>query len=139
MSLSKPHPLWKTCGDNSFEVSKAIIQAKFLSGRYRTDKLLGHFNKTDGVCCLCSSGAPGTLEHLILLCPSLEHCRQNQFEGLKHNRISDISRDLIISTYKTSVPNFMQLLLDCSSYPPVIQASQEYGNNILNELFKSLY
>ena len=40
MSLSKPHPLWKTCGDNSFEVSKAIIQAKFHSGRYRTDKLL---------------------------------------------------------------------------------------------------
>ena len=40
MSLLQPHPLYSTCGDNSFEVSKALVQARMLSGRYRTDKLL---------------------------------------------------------------------------------------------------
>ena len=37
MSLTKPHPLFISCHNNSYEVCKAIIQAKMLSGRYRTD------------------------------------------------------------------------------------------------------
>ena len=45
MSLVKPHPLWTTCGANSYETNKACIQAKYLSGRFRTDKLLSHFSK----------------------------------------------------------------------------------------------
>ena len=39
MSLTQTHPMFTSCGSNSYEVSKAIIQAKMLSGRYRTDKL----------------------------------------------------------------------------------------------------
>ena len=45
MSLARTHPIWSTCGSNSFEVSKAIIQARMLSARYRTDKRLSYFNK----------------------------------------------------------------------------------------------
>ena len=33
MSLSKPHPIWTTAGSNPHEVSKAVQQARFLSGR----------------------------------------------------------------------------------------------------------
>ena len=43
MSLLVPHPIWSTCGSNPYEISKAIIQAKMLSGRYRSDRLLRHF------------------------------------------------------------------------------------------------
>jgi hypothetical protein len=32
MSLTKPHPIWTTAGSNPYEVSKAIQQARFLSG-----------------------------------------------------------------------------------------------------------
>ena len=54
MSLLQPHPLYSTCGDNSFEVSKALVQARMLSGRYRTDKLLSYFDKhEDQRCRLC--------------------------------------------------------------------------------------
>ena len=67
MSLSSPHPLWTTCQDNSFECSKAIIQAKLLSGRYRSDSLLRHFDKTlTGDCSLCQD-SDGSIEHLIYL------------------------------------------------------------------------
>ena len=31
MSLSKPHPIWTTCGSNLFEIHKAVVQAKMLS------------------------------------------------------------------------------------------------------------
>ena len=34
MSLTKPHPIWSTTGSNPYEISKAIQQARFLSGRY---------------------------------------------------------------------------------------------------------
>ena len=34
-SLSKPHPVWLTAGENPYEVEKACIQARMLSGRYR--------------------------------------------------------------------------------------------------------
>ena len=47
MSLTVPHPLWTTCEGNPFEIAKAIVQAKLLSGRYRTDKLLKHFSKNN--------------------------------------------------------------------------------------------
>ena len=43
MSLSKPHLIWTTCDNNSYELNKACIQAKYLSGRFRTEKLLSHF------------------------------------------------------------------------------------------------
>ena len=45
MSLQKPHPIWTTCGNNSYEVAKAIIQAKFLSGRYRSESLNAIFQE----------------------------------------------------------------------------------------------
>ena len=134
MSLLQPH--YSTCGDNSFEVSKAIVQAKFLSGRYRTDKLLGHFNYTNGNCSLCSTGVPGSLEHLLVLCPALDKCRQNQFESLKHKPISDTAKAIILEASQGSVFEFVQVLLDCSSVPTVIKARHEFGNNILNEIFR---
>ena len=39
MSLTTPHLIWSTCGSNPYEVHKAVIQAKIISGRYVTDKL----------------------------------------------------------------------------------------------------
>ena len=43
MSLASPHPLWLTAG-SPFEVSKAVIIARMLSGRYRTDKLMSKWS-----------------------------------------------------------------------------------------------
>ena len=33
-TLSSPHPIWSSAGSSSYEVSKATIQARMLSGRY---------------------------------------------------------------------------------------------------------
>ena len=65
MSLQITHPLWTSCGSNSYEICKAIIQAKMLSGRYRTDQLLRHFSDNDGLCALCHQNIPGSIEHLV--------------------------------------------------------------------------
>ena len=52
MHLTKPHPIWTTAGSNPYEVTKAIQQARFLSGRYRSAKLMRHWasNNKDGFC-----------------------------------------------------------------------------------------
>ena len=78
MSLCKPHLIWTTCGSNPYEINKAVIQARMLSGRYVTDQLSRHWtdNKT-GVCSLptCTGQEIGSLEHLLLFCPALSETR----------------------------------------------------------------
>ena len=69
MSLKTPHLIWKTVGSNPYEVSKAIQQARFLSGRYRSAYLERHFSKNrDGICINCNSGESETIEHILISC-----------------------------------------------------------------------
>ena len=66
MSLDCPHPIYQTCGSNSYEICKAIVQAKMVSGRYRTDRLVRHFYPdSDGNCSICPENVPGTIEHIL--------------------------------------------------------------------------
>ena len=134
MSLSTPHPIWTTCEGNSFEIAKALIAAKFLSGRYRTDKLLKHFSKDNtGNCSLCNE-VEGSLEHLLVVCPVLAQCRQNLL--VSTDSYSEKTREIISNSYNKSVEDFVQLLLDCSVKSEVIKACQTNENFVLHELFK---
>ena len=75
MSLSHPHPIWTTAGSSSYEVRKATVQARMLSGRYRTCWLRRHWSgDPTGVCKVpgCSGDVPGTLVHIVTgECPGL--------------------------------------------------------------------
>ena len=137
MSLTTTHPLWTTCASNSFELSKAVIQAKLLSGRYRSDRLLRHFSKDqDGFCKICSLNCEGTIEHLLVECVALSEHRQQQFHALKErDDISEVSKELIHIFSQKGTTDFTQLLLDCSVIPEVISASQ-IDISILHEIFK---
>ena len=136
MSLLRPHPLYTSCGENSYEVSKCIIQARLLSGRYRSDKLLSHFDKSsDHRCRLCLSET-GDIEHLLVNCSALSEVRTTQFQAMNsRNEISQFSVDIILTTWEKSVNDFVQLLLDCSVIPEVIRATQN-GQNVMQEIFK---
>ena len=84
LSLKKTHPIWTTCGNNSYEVSKAIIQARLLSGRYRSDELLSHFLPGNSpTCSICTSQSVGSIEHLLLECPALYNTRSRQLHHLE--------------------------------------------------------
>ena len=79
MSLSSPHPLWTTA-KSPFEVRKAVITARMLSGRYRTDRLMRHWSRSnpEGFCRLPGChGKDGTLLHILLHCPALAETRAN--------------------------------------------------------------
>ena len=76
MSLLAPHPLWLTARSSSYEVIKATVQAKMLSGRYRTEKLCSHWsNNKSGYCLSGCSSQVEDLSHILLDCPSLSKTR----------------------------------------------------------------
>ena len=71
-SLVRPHPLLSTPGSNPHEVSKAVVQCKMKSGRYRTSLLARHWSPTNpnGYCPAPTyQGIPETLQHLLINCP----------------------------------------------------------------------
>ena len=75
-SLVKPHPIWTFSRGNPYEVEKACVQARMISGRYRTCWLSRHWSgDLSGMCslplCRETAPTPGTLHHIIFDCPDL--------------------------------------------------------------------
>ena len=138
--MAKPHPLWLTCGSNPFEVNKAVIQARMLSGRYITDKLARHWSQNDvGHCSLptCSSKAVGSLEHFLLSCPALQETRNKMMKlcnevSQKNDVVKSITQLVFNDPHQKTR---MQFLLDCSSMPEVIQLTQTNNQEVLEQLF----
>ena len=80
-SLVRPHPIWQSAGNNPYEIRKATIQAKLLSGRYRSCWLSRHWSgNASGDCllphCHMTCPTPGTIEHLLLQCEDLDPPRK---------------------------------------------------------------
>ena len=139
MSLTRPHTLWSSCGSNPFEVHKAVVQAKMLSGTYITDKLARHRTPNSlGLCSIpgCTGQDVGSLEHILLTCPALSESR-NKIVKLCHTVADehvDIKNILHHSLNQTT-SKVVQFLLDCSSLPQVILLKQKHETNIINRLF----
>ena len=140
MTLSKPHPLWTTCGGNSYELNKASIQAKYLSGRFRTEKLLSHFSSTNSKFCQLHpvTETIGDIAHHLVLCPWLQDRREALFEYWDHISSDNPPARDILKSFQSAAPNlFLQFVLDCSVLPQIIEATQAHGNIILTTLFKA--
>ena len=141
MSLVNPHPLWSSCTSNPFEVNKAIVQARMLSGRYPTDQLTRHWNQRNkaGLCLLegCSGQTLGTLQHILLECPALCSTRQNLI-GLLHKTacMYPLVADVLYKSFYTPDQSLtMQFLLDCTVLPAVVTLVQANGGELLHQLF----
>ena len=79
MSLSSPHPMFTTCGSNSFETNKSTCQAALISGRFKTDLLARHWvqENPEGHCVICPNlGLQDTLEHFLITCNTLMPTRE---------------------------------------------------------------
>ena len=142
MSLVKPHPLLVTAGASPYEVSKARVQALFLSGRYRTEQLCRHWSSnSDGHCLLPSCSGLGVnedLEHILLKCGSLASTRERLCSfTLKYVKsLPPMLCSTLLTLTSPDHPQFCQFLLDCSVIPQVISLAQAMGENILHHLFK---
>ena len=142
MSLSSSHPLFTTCGNSPYQVAKATIQARYLSGRAKVEALTRHWDNTnkEGICPLCKFIEPtlGTLEHLLLSggCPALTDARLMMLSFLQAYMVSRPYLLPIMQAYWDTEENLtMQLLLDCSVLPDIIRMSQESSFPVLKDIF----
>ena len=134
-SLTTPHHIWSTAGSNPYEAQKAVIQARMLSGRYRTEYLRCHWSQnTDGYCDLspCNQySIVGTLEHQLLDCEALAPSRRGVMD--LWDRTLAAHPDLLSLVTKYAVgenENLVQFLLDPSTLTDVILARQCFGQDV---------
>ena len=130
MSLQKPHQIFTSCNSNPFEINKAIIQCRLLSGRYPTDWLSRHWTRDnkDGFCVLCPPGesVPGSIEHFLIECCTLEPKRLEIFNFWRDQTYDNSDLYTLLTLKRNaSVTEFTQLLLDPSVDPDVISGAQQ--------------
>ena len=138
MSLSAPHPIWTSAGSSPFEIRKATVQARMLSGRYRTCWLRRHWSGDQtGVCRVPGcSGEPGTLKHIATgKCPGLGNA-YTRATALWTSFLKDNPHLLPIIKHFSLADSdvFLSFLLDPSTHPPVIALSQTLGSVIIDQL-----
>ena len=138
MSLSKPHPLWTTAGSSPYEINKACVQAQMLSGRFRTERLCRFWSDNKEGFCLAPTceEEPEDIIHILTGCRSLEDSRRRlRATWLSTAASNPYIHQLLVQILATPQPKFCQFVLDPSTNPEVINLNQNYGNNILKDLF----
>ena len=114
-----------------FEVTKAVIQAKMLSGRYRTAKLTSHWTNRGSDCQAHGcSGMTETLEHILISCPYYADIRE-RLVNLWISTPDPELKILVLSILTGPSQQLVNFILDASSHPKVIKA----GKNILSAVF----
>ena len=133
MNLTKPHPNWVTAGSNPYEVLKAIQQECFLSGRYRSAKLMIH-NK-EGFCLATTChNTVESLEHILIQCKAYTESKARLYSLWLSTRNKVVFK-LVLEALSSETEYLVQFLVDCSVLPSVVKATQENGHVILKELF----
>ena len=135
-SLVKPNPMFWTAASNPYEVSKAIVQCRMLSGRYRTELLASHWSQNKHGYCLQMSCASTieTLAHILLFCPCYSDAREklkSMWLRFPNQSINHLVRSLLIGPPEA----LLQFLLDPSVHPDVISMVQELGSEPLKIVF----
>ena len=79
LSLTSPHPIFTSLKGNPYENQKAKIQSRFISGRYRTERLCRFWSSNKAGICLLEScrslRISEELDHIIFSCQGLSDTR----------------------------------------------------------------
>ena len=142
LSLRKPHPIWTSLDGNPYQAKAAFVQAAFLSGKYRTEKVSRFWSQNkDGICLQKECVDLKILEdnkHVLLHCSALNEKRRRLFDQYSVMIVSNPILKPIADFYlMNSDENVrLQFLFDCSTLPMVIQAFQVFGKPVHEFLFK---
>ena len=139
MSLTTPSNLLTSCLRDGEEVRKLTVQARMLSGRYRTCWLRRHWSgDTSGFCRVpgCTGDTPGTLLHLATgQCPGLADSTANAVAYWTKFLQSSPHLAPILTMYADGdADTFLAFLLDPSIQAPVLKLAGLLGNSVVNEL-----
>ena len=109
-----------------------------LSGQYRSDWHCRHWSKDnkDGSCPLCpGTSIPGTLEHMLVLCPALDDKRRLLLDfGFEQTQNNQHLQKLLQTMLSSELVVLVQFLQDPSAEPMVISGCQ-HEKFTLDEIF----
>ena len=139
MSLTRPSTLWSSCHGLPYEVRKATVQARMVSGRYRTCWFRRNFGVGESGFCRvpgCTSDLPGTLEHLATgQCPGMATAvtaATTHWGGFLAGNPHLLP---LIQDYAAGESSaFLAFLLDPSTQPPVLALAQQLGSGVTDQL-----
>ena len=140
LSLTSPHPIFTSLKGNPYENQKAKIQSRFISGRYRTERLCRFWSSNKAGICLLEScrslRISEELDHIIFSCQGLSDTRLRLVNFTKNYVANKPILQPIIDAYLFETRDiFCQFIVDCSVLPLVIAAYQLYGPTIHEHLY----
>ena len=142
LSLCHPHPIFTSLDGNPYQARASRIQALFLTGRYRSERLCRFWSTNkNGVCLLepCRSQELfEDIDHIILKCSGLTDVRRRlALFTSEYTADKPVLRE-IVETYLCADNDElrMQFIIDCSVLPLVISSYQHHGPIIHQQLFK---
>jgi hypothetical protein len=131
MSLSSPHPIWKSAGCSPHEVKKATVQARMLGGRYRTCWLRRHWSGDQSGSCRIPgcTGEPGTLLHLgTAQCQGLASAKVRALALWRNFLRDEPNLFPLICDFSLGDPeDFLAFLVDPTTQTKVISLAQSFG------------
>ena len=136
-SLINMHPLWKFAKNNPYEVNKAIIVARMLSGRYRTESLSRFWSQNSAGYCEATTckDVVGDLEHLLLDCPGLHVDRTRIFNlWLSSSTEFPPVFSLLLQKMASEKHDLIHFILNTSADHDVIAMTQTYGEMVLDHM-----
>ena len=132
-SLLHPHPIWTSVAGNSYECSKSTILARMVSGRYRSEMMCRFWSSNSRGHCLAETcdQVLGTLEHLLVSCPALDHTR-HRLHSLWCRKTVHLQplHNLILQVLGSTPEEQVSFILDCMSNPTILQLVQLYGQTV---------
>ena len=136
-NLSHPHWIWTTAGNSSYEVRKACILARMVSGRYRTDYFARHWTANKRGFCLVPDCVQqiGDLKHMLIECPALASARAKVIKLIifKSSVLLPL-RTFFESLFQSNSELQYQFILEQFSFDDIYFLCNLYGQTI----FKSI-
>ena len=129
----KPHLLWEFSKHHPFESSKAMVVAKMISGRYRTDSLQRHWSDNCEGYCLAPSCEKiiGDLVHMMVNCPAISEIRNKMHNIWTQKSASCPPLLLFLENVWHAEPEvFLKFILEPSVFPEVARLCQLFGMKV---------
>ncbi|CAC5401046.1 unnamed protein product [Mytilus coruscus] len=115
LKIHEVHPVWRTLPPITYEVKKANIEARFLTGTYLLQEHIQRFNgNSDEQKCLLCQIEQEDLIHFLLRCPALNEKRQKVFPALKQAIICNIGQNKWQEHFTGNKELLMQVIIDSS-------------------------
>ena len=137
-SLERTHPIWTSVGNNPYECHKAVVLARMVSGRYRSEKLMRHWSKSNlhGYCLFKTcTGAVGSLEHILISCKALQEIRKKMISlYITKTSLLIPLQWFTISVFKSSPEVQLQFILDPLAFNEVKGLANTYGPTVCSIL-----